>query len=181
LLVDSNTVIEEYTVMQNATLEELVRAVNAWADEHGVRPASGQAADALSVRNARFYRTSGLLDAPDTVDGAGYGEKHRLQLVAVRLLQAQGLPLRRIRELLVGRTIAELGEVERRGLADLRSLEAGSLPGEAPKRRGATPESTETWKLHPVGPGLLLVATDGRRLPEAILAEIRELLAQRLS
>ena len=33
------------------------------------------------------------MDAPLAGGGRGYGEKHRLQLVGIRLLQAEGLPL----------------------------------------------------------------------------------------
>lgn len=100
------------------TLGELVEAVNAWCVEARLVPANGQVGEVLTERNLRFYRTVGILDAPLTTGGGGYAEKHRLQLMALRLLQAQGLPLRRIRELLFGRTEREL-----RGLRD-RGLEA---------------------------------------------------------
>jgi hypothetical protein len=99
LKVDSNTVVLSIIVMpESLSLEELSQQVNAWCAEHGIEPASGQVGELVSERNVRYYRTLGLVDAP--VDGR-YTEKHLLQLSAIRLLQAQGLPLRRIRELLL--------------------------------------------------------------------------------
>ena len=40
----------------------LVDAVDAWCREHQISPANGQAADQLSERTVRYYRTLGLLD-----------------------------------------------------------------------------------------------------------------------
>jgi DNA-binding transcriptional MerR regulator len=68
------------------TLEELnalaVRALDVADDE-------------LGLRTLRYYATLGLLDRPSAMRGrkAFYGERHLLQLVAVKRLQAQGLPL----------------------------------------------------------------------------------------
>ena len=45
----------------------------------------------------------GIKRVRESGGGQGYSEKHRLQVIAVRLLQSQGVPLRRIRELLLGR------------------------------------------------------------------------------
>ena len=75
------------------TVAQLAEAVNDWCDEHKVAPASGQAGQRMTERNVRYYRTLGLIDPPLVGGGMGYGEKHFLQLIAVRLLQAQGLPL----------------------------------------------------------------------------------------
>lgn len=107
------------------SVSELADRVNAWCAEHAVAPANGQAGELVTERNIRFYRTVGLLDAP-AGGGCGFGEKHFLQLVGIRLLQAQGLPLRRIRELLFGRTLAELREVQRRGVAEARNQSAAA-------------------------------------------------------
>jgi DNA-binding transcriptional MerR regulator len=82
--------------------------VNAWCHERGLRPANGQAARDLSARTLHYYRSSGLLDPPETGAGRGYGQRHFLQLAAIRILQAQGLPLSRIQQLLFGRSDEEL-------------------------------------------------------------------------
>ena len=107
------------------SLVELAKEVNAWCTKHRVLPANGQAGETLTLRNLRYYRTLGLLDGPTSPGGQGYGEKHRLQLIAIRLLQAQGLPLNRIRTLLYSRDLGELREIEKRGLLELKEQ---SLP-----------------------------------------------------
>jgi len=126
-------------------LGDLAQAVNDWCHEHSVEPVSGQAAMTLNERSIRYYRTLGLIDPPEA-GGAGrsYSEKHFLQLIAIRLLQAQGLPLRRIQELLYGRTLAELREVRRRGLQELPAKPKAGVgafvPGESWQVLGLTPE-----------------------------------------
>src|SRR5688572_24593254 len=95
--------------MATYSLDELASVVNDWCSTHDITPTSRQVGDAVSERNIRFYRTQGLVDPPE--DGK-YGEKHRLQLTAIRLLQAKGLPLRQIRELLNGLSVGDLRELQ---------------------------------------------------------------------
>ena len=135
------------------SLEELSERINAWCEQHEVAPASGQAGEIVSERNIRYYRTLGLIDAPE---GGGYGEKHLLQLTAVRLLQAQGLPLRRIRELLYGRSVQELREIRRRGLSEAQRMTAGN--------RMAMPVGDELWRAIPLNEDFLLVSRRGTPL-----------------
>ncbi len=149
------------------SLPDLAAAVNGWCAEHGVVPANGQAADELSERNIRFYRAAGLVDAPLAGGGQGYGERHELQLTGIRLLQAEGLPLRRIRELLFGRTLEELREMRTRGTADWRQRLAA---------RSAAPGPASLWATHELDSDFLLISRRGRVLPPATLAEIKRLL-----
>lgn len=146
---------------------ELAHEVNAWCEEHEVVPASGQAGERITERNIRYYRTLGLLDPPRLGGGQGFGEKHRLQLVALRLLQAQGLPLIRIRELLFGRTIEELKEIEARGLAELRAAPVATF----------RPLLTESWAVTALDDEFLLISRRGRgmspELRERLLAVLR--------
>jgi DNA-binding transcriptional MerR regulator len=137
------------------SIEELSQRINAWCAAQDVVPASGQAGEAVSERNIRYYRTLGLVDAPE---GGGYGEKHLLQLTAIRLLQAQGLPLRRIRELLYGRSLKELQELRRRGLAESRATAPARLVG---------PVAEELWRMIPINEDYLLVSRRGTPLPPA--------------
>jgi DNA-binding transcriptional MerR regulator len=153
------------------TLPELVEAVNQWCEEHRVEPANGQAADRLSERNVRFYRTTGLLEAPASADGRGYGEIHRLQLIAVRLLQAQGLPLRRIRELLHGRTLEDLREIEKRGIAEMAAARC-----HVPDRLAAT--GAGTWSVAALDEDFLLVSRRDRPIPPDLLKRLRAALRQ---
>lgn len=148
------------------SLEALSNRVNAWCDEHEVAPVSAQAGEAVSERNIRYYRTLGLVDAPE---GGGYGEKHLLQIIAIRLLQAQGMPLRRIRELLYGRSLEELREVRRRGLAEAVRATASV--------RMVMPVGDELWRAIPLDEDFLLVSRRGTPITPAqraaVLAALR--------
>lgn len=151
------------------SLADLAIAVNGWCRDQGVLPSSGQAADDLSERTLRFYRTIGLLDAPDCGGGRGYGEKHFLQLVAVRLLQARGLPLRRIRELLQSRSLEDLQRIRTEGLAEL------TRPGDL--RPGWTPPvRPETWRMIPLTDDLFLVSRGAGDPDARTIAAIRDFL-----
>src|SRR5579884_4235161 len=57
-------------------------------------------------RTIRFYTTLGLIDRPAQMRGrtALYGERHLLQLVAIKRLQAKGLSLTEIQPRVVGQT-----------------------------------------------------------------------------
>ncbi len=146
------------------SIESLAERANVWCREHRIAPISGQAGEVVTERNIRFYRTTGLVDAPE---GGGYGEKHLLQLIALRILQAQGLPLRRIRELLFGRSLAELREVQKRGVAEARSLASTRTP---------MPAGDELWRMIPLGDDFLIVSRRGSTIsPEQCAAVIRAL------
>ncbi len=152
---------------ESFSLEELSERINSWCEEHEVVPASGQAGEIVSERNIRYYRTLGLMDAPE---GGVYGEKHLLQLTAVRLLQAQGRPLRQIRELLYGRSVQELREIRRRGLAEAQRTSAAV--------RLTLPVEDELWRAIPLDEDFLLVSRRGTPLTsaqrEAVLLALRE-------
>ncbi len=146
----------------NLSIEELASKVTAWCDQHSVVPANGQVATETQPRTLRYYRTLGLMDPPAA--GGGFAERHYLQACAVRVLQADGLPLARIHSLLFGRSEKEL-------LGILKAAEAKRSP-ELP----ASAESTTTAPLQtvPLGPDFLLVS----RRPHLRLSEsqIRNIL-----
>jgi DNA-binding transcriptional MerR regulator len=148
------------------SLAELAVAVNDWCRERSVLPANGQAAEDLSERSLRFYRTIGLLDSPDSGGGRGYGEKHLLQLIALRLLQGRGLPLRRIRELLQSRSLDELRRIRDEGLAELETSSAAWAP----------PISPSTWQMIPLNQDFLLLSRNASLPPPETLTAIRRLL-----
>jgi len=148
------------------TVEQLAEAVNEWCDRHEVAPASGQAGERMTERNVRYYRALGLLDAPVAGGGIGYGEKHLLQLIAIRLLQAQGLPLNRIRDLLLGRTLDELREIEQRGLVELENTSATVF----------RPTSSESWAMTPLDDEFLIVSRQGRGISDEVRARLLAVL-----
>ena len=117
----------------------LAAAVNGWAGTNEVFPISGQASREVTVRNLRYYRSLALLDGP--VEGGGYSPKHFLQVAAIRLLQARGLPLARIRDLLYGRSEEELASIFHEGVDELHrppSTPALLAPGESCTVHGLT-------------------------------------------
>ena len=164
--IDSNTVALYFRPMHESfSLEVLSDQVNAWCAQQEIAPVSGQAGENVSERSIRYYRTLGLVDAPE---GGGYGEKHLLQIIAIRLLQAQGMPLRRIRELLYGRSLEELREVRRRGLAEAVRATASV--------RMVMPVGDELWRAIPLDEDFLLVSRRGTPITpaqrEAVLAAL---------
>ena len=84
-----------------------------WCAVHKVFPANGQAAEDITERNIRYYRTLGLLDPPIGNYAKTFSDKHKLQLIAIRLYQAQGLPLRKIRDELYGKSVEDLVVLEK--------------------------------------------------------------------
>jgi DNA-binding transcriptional MerR regulator len=151
------------------TVEQLADAVNGWCSQHGVAPASGQAGERMTTRNVRYYRTLGLVDPPLAGGGAGYGGKHLLQLIAIRLLQAQGLPLNRIRDLLLGRTLEELREIEKRGLAELENTDVTVF----------RPTASEGWAMTPLDDEFLLISRQGRGISDDVRARLVAVLHPR--
>ena len=97
------------------TLEELAERVGAaLAVDYPGQP-SGRVRDVPDRRAIRWYTTIGLIDRPVAHRGrtALYGPRHLLQLVAVKRLQARGLPLVDIQRELAGATDTQLARVAR--------------------------------------------------------------------
>ena len=168
--VDSNTV-NWHTGRMNrsaayANLQDLAEAVNDWCSNKGFVPASGQAAENLSQRSLRYYRTLGLLDGPIKDEGT-YGERHFLQLAAIRALQSRGMPLRRIQELLYGRDDANLRELLSRAKREQKPVV--TLP----------PFSAETWNVIPLEASFALIGRDGARPTADQVAAINRILQKK--
>jgi len=132
------------------TLAELADRAARLLAEGGVRATSGRVTEVPDPRLIRWYTTIGLLDRPTIGPGriARYGPRHLLQLVAVKRLQAQGLPLAQIQQRLAGATDDQLRAVAAlpAGFADDRDATAAApaasrvgagRPDEAASRDGA--------------------------------------------
>jgi DNA-binding transcriptional MerR regulator len=149
------------------SISDLADLVNQWCDERQVSPANGQAGERITERNIRYYRSRGLLDAPGGDDigrKRGFTEKHFLQLKAIRLLQARGLPLEQIQSRIQGRGLDELRGIERvelRMLADDggEGIGAGALSGAE-----LLPGEGERWGVSALGTEFFLVSRRGRTL-----------------
>jgi DNA-binding transcriptional MerR regulator len=97
------------------TLDELAERVGAaLAVDYAGQP-SGRVREVPDRRAIRWYTTIGLIDRPLAHRGrtALYGPRHLLQLVAVKRLQARGLPLVAIQQELAGATDTQLARVAR--------------------------------------------------------------------
>jgi len=147
------------------SIAELVEQVNEWCKRHRIQPLHNGAGEQVTVRNIRYYQSLGLVDRPLNANGRGFTEKHRLQLIAVRLLQAKGLPLSKIQSLLYGRGEEELREIEARGTKEL------NLSAALPLRDGSG-----DWKITPINENMLLLTRSSGEITPAQRLKIQEIL-----
>jgi len=157
-------------VSDEFTLEELAKAVQEWCEEHQIFPVNGQAAEAITERNIRYYRTLGLLDPPIGNYAKRFTEKHRLQLIAIRLYQAQGFPLRKIRDELYGQSLEDLASLAKQ--AAKKGIQAIAAGADSFR----PPFATESWSVIPLAEDFLLVSRQNQTLPRAIIEKINDLL-----
>jgi hypothetical protein len=92
------------------TIAELADASAAALDALGIAARNGQVRDRPDVRTIRYYGTLGLVDRPAAMAGrtALYGDRHLLQVLAVKALQARGATLTDVQRTLVGASEPEL-------------------------------------------------------------------------
>ena len=142
------------------TLDELAERVDAAlaVDYHG--QSSGRVRDVPDRRAIRWYTTIGLIDRPLAHRGrtALYGPRHLLQLVAVKRLQANGLPLVAIQQQLAGATDTELDRVARVPTTATAQPEAAQL------HAGPSPSPTTTQTRPPAPAPAPVPAPAARRL-----------------
>ena len=98
------------------TIGELAATAAATVAAADVRGANRRITDLPDERTIRWYSTIGLLDRPTGSRGrtALYGERHILQLVAIKRRQAEGRTLAEIQAELVGatdRTLRRIADV----------------------------------------------------------------------
>jgi DNA-binding transcriptional MerR regulator len=120
---------------------------------------------APDARTVRYYTTLGLLDRPDIVGRqARYGQRHLLQLLAIKGLQKRALPLAEIQERLYGRSDAELEAL----------IEA--LGRESAGTTGPGIVATRVREVI-IEPGLRLLVEEGYSPDSAVETKIRAALA----
>jgi DNA-binding transcriptional MerR regulator len=112
------------------TLDELAERVDVALAVDYAGPPSARVRAVPDRRSIRWYTTIGLIDRPVAHQGrtALYGPRHLLQLVAVKRLQASGLPLVAIQRELAGATDTQLARVARlpgRGSPEQERVESG--------------------------------------------------------
>jgi DNA-binding transcriptional MerR regulator len=151
------------------SLEELAAEVQAWADRHRVYPANGQSAEEITERTIRYYRTLGLLDPPLGNYAKTFSEKHKLQLIAIRLYQSMGLPLRKIRDELYGKSLEDLIALEKQATKRGKTTTPFAVPF-------LPPTASESWSVVPLAGDFLLVSRNNEQLPQAVIEKINQLL-----
>jgi DNA-binding transcriptional MerR regulator len=116
---------------QEHTLGTLARTA-AGVLAHAPGPADGRVARFPDERTIRYYQSLGLIDRPLRYDGkeAIYGYAHLLRVVAVKLLQHQGLSLAQVQASLAGVSVRKL-----------ESAVAESLTAAGPAARAGTPRA----------------------------------------
>ena len=116
---------------------------------------------APDARTVRYYTTLGLLDRP-RIEGrqARYGERHVLQLLAIKALQASDLPLGEIQRRLYARSDSELKAL------------IGSLAGETRSQAAAAPPSVRLREVA-IEPGVRLIVEEGWRPRDAAALEAK--------
>jgi DNA-binding transcriptional MerR regulator len=151
-------------------LEELSGRV---AEELGGRGLLGAAPDARvsaapDGRTVRYYTTLGLIDRP-RIEGrqAQYGERHLVQLLAIKALQALELPLAQIQQRLYGRSDGEL-----KALVE-------SVAAQAKEAAQGNPLPAMRLREVAIEPGVRLIVEEGWQLrdPAALEGKIRAALA----
>ena len=163
------------------TIEALGEAVRRALDGEEA-PANGQVRAVPDIRTIRYYTTLGLIDRPAELRGrtALYAQRHVLQLVAVKRLQAEGLSLADIQARLTGlpdSKLRRLARVEVSAVAAAPSREAASAAPAAdpredfwravPAETARAPEPLEPERPPQavrLGPGVLLVVEHQRAL-----------------
>ena len=95
------------------TIEQLPDQVAELLSENYDGQSNGRVRELPNRRTIRWYTTIGLVDRPVTTRGrtAYYGQRHLLQIVAVKKLQAAGRSLAEIQALLLGATDTRLVEL----------------------------------------------------------------------
>jgi hypothetical protein len=143
------------------TIRELAATAAAAVSAADVRGADRRVTDLPDERTIRWYATIGLLDRPSGNRGRTslYGERHVLQLVAIKRRQAEGRTLAEIQTELVGATDRTL-----RRIADLPQTTdapatARSAAAPAPASPGAAAPEAALLPLRPKRPA----GTDGRQ------------------
>jgi DNA-binding transcriptional MerR regulator len=123
------------------TIAELADASATALDALGIAARNGQVRDRPDVRTIRYYGTLGLIDRPAEMKGrtALYGDRHLLQVLAVKALQARGATLADAQRTLVGASEPELRAAVGPGLPGAVAAVAGPPPARPGRAFWRTP------------------------------------------
>jgi DNA-binding transcriptional MerR regulator len=163
------------------------------------RQERGSVSELPDERMVRYYSTEGLISPPEARQGSAavYGYTHLLQMLAVKRLQADHLPIRKIREIVENRSDAELEQLLGVGGPARRSEKPANRAVEylesllhSSGRRAAAPTprvalsapayspAASAWARIEIEPGLELHVRQDYRLPDDVKEKQR--LARRI-
>ncbi|MFN7945902.1 MAG: MerR family transcriptional regulator [Blastocatellia bacterium] len=190
--------LKELRQRQYVGVTELAAAAARLIDVYVPAQERGTVSEVPDERMVRYYLTEGLLSPAIGRQGTAslYGWLHLLQLVMIKRLQADHLPIRKIRELLDGRSEKELeawlGIEEKRASGRIRNdaldyLESLLPPParvepnrskQSPVSYSALPPPRPMWTRLEVEPGLEIHLQMDYQLPDETSA--RQALARRI-
>lgn len=112
-------------------------------------------------RTLRYYMSMDLMDRPAAKRGtlSIFTYRHLLQVLAVKHLQSQYIPLRRIRTLLRGASNRELENILPGGSTEPARVSRPSRPLTSPESRGGGGRGSGhagTWSRYEIGDGIEL-------------------------
>lgn len=141
--------MSRWTIDELAELSAYALAATSYAGQ-----ASGRVRDVPDRRTIRYYTTLGLISPPTEFRArtAYYEAKHVLQLVAIKRLQAQSLPLVRIQQDLAGiseQDLAKIAQIPDSAWTDWRT-NLGPLEN-SDHGRSATPNGSDARQSSGVG------------------------------
>ena len=152
-------------------LPEFARVSEQFLAEMNLEQERGTVTSVPDERTIRYYMTEGLVQTPEERQGTAsvFGYLNLLQLLTVKKLQAEHLPIRKIRELVAGKSEQELETMLGLRGASGRKTEAkqyletllASAPSQPLKETAAAPApqaaaQTHSWQRVEIEPGLEL-------------------------
>jgi len=107
--------LQKYRHRDDLRLDELVDVANTFVQVVAPEQPSDRVAELLNERTLRYYITKGLVDRPIGKEGTAalYGYRHLVQVLVLKRLQASYLPIKRIKEIIAGKSEDELLELLR--------------------------------------------------------------------
>lgn len=153
-------------------LPEFARVSEEVLSELGIEQHRGTVSLVPDERTIRYYVSEGLIQSADEKQGTAsvFSYKHLLQLVAVKKLQAEHLPIRKIRELVSGKDEQQLENLLGVSSADRKktdqmeakryleslltpsmALATQQLPSSAPVQKSLQRAETQSAPADPVG------------------------------
>src|SRR5947208_3476347 len=172
------SVLESLRQRKYVGVAELADVAARLLAESGPMQERGTVSEVPDERTVRYYLAEGLLSPAEDKQGTAsvFGYQHLLQLLVVKNLQAQHLPIRKIRELVEGRSERELERLlgvdakpanKQAALSYLESLltQTHAVPPPAPAAKfgtGAAPSRAVQSAASPAPAASQATGTGGR-------------------